>query len=347
MNLGTDPEFFIYDPAEGRVVPAHLLFPLKKDAQPIKRANGTVLPATAYRDGYVVEINLTMAPTCREGLAHTMSEAIYWLNEMLKPKYQLQSWAAAYVNPYSLKEAPADVAEFGCSPSLNAYTGEENRVEIDGWTHDYRYAGGHLHLSIGQYDTSISSRIFKDKGMAQRLVKFWDLFVGVPLTYLTWTDMTYRRRMYYGKAGEFRMQNYRDGYYGIEYRTPDPSVWNNTPLASFATGMMREVVNQYNFIDSMWNPGIEKAVQDAINLGQNLPKMIQKVGQWYSPAVLDLAKRILNPHVFITQPDLRYGQNGWHTFLRSWTDQKCVKDVYSTSSSGYTTAVIKSIEVAG
>jgi len=95
---------------------------------------------------------------------------------------------------------------FGCSPSFNAKTGKVNKMP-DAKMSEKRSCGGHVHVSINDYVMSFDDCI--------ELTKIMDLNLGVPSVLLSKDRQ--RRKLFYGKAGEFRHQ--RERY--LEYRSLD------------------------------------------------------------------------------------------------------------------------------
>lgn len=96
-----------------------------------------------------------------------------------------------------------DVWEFGCEPDYNAYTGRQNpRPENPG---NRRVAGGHIHVGHPE--------AMRDKNK-RWLIKYMDLYLGLPSVVLDDTEESRMRRIFYGKAGSFRPKPY-----GVEYRT--------------------------------------------------------------------------------------------------------------------------------
>lgn len=99
--------------------------------------------------------------------------------------------------------ANPEVWEFGCEPDYNAYSGRQNpRPENPG---NRRVAGGHIHVG--------HTGALKDRSK-RWLIKYMDLYLGLPSVILDNTPESRERRLFYGKAGSFRPKPY-----GVEYRT--------------------------------------------------------------------------------------------------------------------------------
>lgn len=112
--------------------------------------------------------------------------------------------SVAKFNPHFLDTDNAK--EFGCSESFNAKSGKAN-IMPDASESNKRSCGGHLHVSIDDYTMT-----FDD---CKEITKIMDLHLGVPSVIMS--KDTERRKMFYGKAGEFRHQ--RERY--LEYRALD------------------------------------------------------------------------------------------------------------------------------
>ncbi len=92
---------------------------------------------------------------------------------------------------------------FGCDPDYNAYTNRQNpKPEGMG---PKRVAGGHIHVGHANAMGANQKRW---------LIKYMDMYLGLPSIVLDDTAESRERRQYYGKAGAFRPKPY-----GVEYRT--------------------------------------------------------------------------------------------------------------------------------
>lgn len=287
--LGTDPERLIYNASKGAFVSAHTFFGDKDHKETIGKYGAQV-----FRDGYAVEFN---APPqgCRETLAKVIGEAMAIVQgRLLSEGCALYSGSRARITLAELKDAPSDVLVFGCDPSINAYEQALMRVELDASKHEWRYAGGHMHISKpmcyirGKYsrDANEGASWMNNQDDVCLFVKMLDLYIGVPLTCLFPGNDTYERRKYYGKAGEFRVQNYGTSgeaeVMGIEYRTPGPEIWNHPAVASMAFGVMRLVANRFTALKKLWNPALEPAIRRAVDTGIGRLRLLQNVPGFYT-----------------------------------------------------------------
>lgn len=259
--LGADPEFVIKD-ARGVPQSAHLFFPPKE--QPIRCEEGAI-----HRDGFVVEVN-PYAVSCREGVAYLTMQLMKHARKRLPPGWSLDYDAAVRIDPETLRDAPDDVQLFGCEPSWCAYDERGKMPSIDARDHPYRYAGGHLHIS------GYSWMDGQDQGSLY--IRMLDLFVGVPLTFWHAPEDVFLRRRHYGQAGECRFQQYNDGNFGLEYRTPPPYVFSNPAALSYALGTMKLVARHFTTLAAHWNSSMEDVIRHAVNTGEGLEELLPYAG---------------------------------------------------------------------
>jgi hypothetical protein len=110
---------------------------------------------------------------------------------------------------------------FGCDPDHDVFDTETCKI-VDAALHEWRYAGGHIHVSGVD-------------GLMERpldAIKSMVLTAGLAATaYSPVPDLERERLFLYGKPGKFRIQKYGNGEMGIEYRTPSTSWTASFPLA--------------------------------------------------------------------------------------------------------------------
>lgn len=288
MLLGTDPEFFLVD-RDGKPVPAHKAgFGDKHNKM---KLGAKFNQNRAFRDGYAVEVNVG-AYTCRESMCWAVLDALYAIRTEAE-KHNLRVIATPAVQIDLAKDmgpdAPPDVLTFGCDPSWDSYTGEVKVPQLDAMSHEWRYAGGHMHFSTplradkkGVTDGRCAWMLKAED--VQLFVRMLDLYVGVPLTALAESSETFRRRQFYGQSGEFRYQEYKpspaypNGCVGVEYRTPGPEVWASIPTASLAFGQARTIALGFETYKKNWDAGIEKDVRAAIDTGKNVRELVREHG---------------------------------------------------------------------
>ena len=196
-TLGADPEFFVFNTAENRIISSDGIIPGEK-GQPYTKG----LPK-----GYGIEVDNILGeyniPPCttREEWLNNHLFILAWIKDFLhskNPNYSIKHAASSHIDEDQLQ---TDVAkEFGCSMDYNVYT-EEANPKPNGAVTNLRSTGCHIHFG---YDKPSLATSFT-------LLKYFDMFLGIPSIIV---DQDTERRSLYGKAGCFRLTRY-----GFEYRT--------------------------------------------------------------------------------------------------------------------------------
>lgn len=306
LNIGTDPEYVVIGP-DNRPVPAHMV------GFGDKYHKKTFGLGKAFRDGYNIEVNV---PPSKKRI-FLINRVRSTLKEIIKglPKGHVLATLPAYkINLRDIEDAPPDLHTFGCDPSLNAYTGEVTICDLPALTHEERYCGAHMHFSEDGV-TEKSKHWMNDTLMARRFIKMMDGYVGLVLTCMFHRPSQYRRRKYYGKAGEYRYQRYPDGTVGLEYRVPGPELWNDTAVADLAFGVGMWVWHNFKDLADAWEPKLEQDIEHAVNTGVGRMSLLRDVTGFYTAKrIRTVAKQ--HPFFkfdFVNQaPDLR---SGWYSYL--------------------------------
>ncbi len=265
-----------------------------------------------FRDGFAVEFN-PFTNECRDSLANNFVTCVVGAQEMLGEDYKLHSLSTVAIDvDEDLKGAPADLLTFGCDPSWDAYTGEKKVAKVDAMTHPFRYAGGHMHFSTykGAYTLALDYKSLYSNGTTAQgptakennsvgdetvllrpedyplLVKMFDLYVGLPLTYIYESDLIYARREVYGQAGEYRPQKYGDPYMGVEYRSPGPEMWRHMATTGMAFSTARFVIRNFQQLKETWNKDAEPFINVAMNTGKGLEELLPRVPYIYDQDML-------------------------------------------------------------
>lgn len=249
LLFGSDPELFITRP-DGRVVAAHSVGIPYLDKSP------EVVGGRYFRDGWALELN----PHPSENPSELYKNIRNILNNvrMILPKgHGFSSVPCTYIDLSLLNDAPDDVKEFGCNPAYDAYKMQVTKPDVDAKTYPLRSLSGHLHFSgLPHLDNTDN---YPD------IIKFLDLYVGLPLSIIFSRKQQYERRNFYGKAGEFRPQRYSSGTRGLEYRTPDAQVLNHPQIFLFALHASEWVLRHFPILK--WDKSVEADLQEAINKG--------------------------------------------------------------------------------
>lgn len=283
MQFGFDPEFFITNKT-GRAVPAHRFFDEKAPQSNL----------LYFRDGAAVEMN-AIPSTCAAGSINSLFDVIKQARAHLRSKYPEGKLVAtsAMLFPLELWEgAPQDVMEVGCHPSWNAYTVKEKGTEMDLYNHPFRYGGGHMHFS--------SFRNVKDFNTAVKFIKLLDWKIGVLDAFFFGGRNSARRRLFYGRAGDFRFHKAVTGHSGytyklgarwnadydpslykassplrVEYRTPGPEMWlHPNVFVSLYCAIARECDNQLDPLTERLEKIDPERIKTAINTGEGAEALL-------------------------------------------------------------------------
>jgi len=228
-TIGADPEFFIAN-KHGKITAGNDYFPDKY--HPLVLRNGERI----FYDGIPVEIN-PVQNICRETVLGSIHSCLRKVERKLKDSNgRIIIKSAVKVQREVIDNAAPDARVFGCDPDVNAYTRRLNVCEIDASRHLYRYAGGHIH--IGRHDperkVGAEEKLLTEPECHIESIKFLDMIVGTMLLLLDNSSGSKRRKILYGKAGNFRANDH-----GLEYRTPT-NVWLKSPLfSSLIFGMVK------------------------------------------------------------------------------------------------------------
>jgi hypothetical protein len=193
MLTGADPEFFVTN-AKGKVIPAFSFLPAQsRDTR-------------VYEDGFQAE----MAPAPRACHQELFSQIQFCMNDLRRAADQqggtISSQNFVTLTTTELRSGTAKQVSLGCRESSNIY-GEAPFVGVRGRTFPYRMAGGHIHFGVEESAPYLHKH-------AKSIIQAMDVFLGVASVSMFEGMEDPQRRMYYGRAGEYREQKH-----GLEYRT--------------------------------------------------------------------------------------------------------------------------------
>lgn len=190
FTIGADPELFIFNTENKEFIPSFEIFKGGKRNPEIFYEEYAVLS-----DNAMVEFNIPPSDNELDFITRLNTAMEYIQRRLPENCFLTVDEEAEFSKQYTKNER---FMEFGCAPQKNMYNiPGKHPYEIP---ENIRFAGGHIHIGInGQFDK-------------KRLVKFLDIFVGLPL--LTYKNKI-SRQDFYGMPG-----NFRDTSYGLEYRTP-------------------------------------------------------------------------------------------------------------------------------
>lgn len=285
ITLGSDPEFAFFDPEKG-YIPAHAVGIPDRDNKGIPPGGY----GKYFRDGFGLEVNPHPAWCVGNHLSYAkrvMREALTYARKS-HPNLQLRAPSAIDVDLEKVFiDAPADVAEVGCSPSLNIYKewGEKQYGMWNPRIHAIRMFAGHLHF------TGMGPKAHT-REWVEPAIRVLDWLVGVPLTYIFQDEPeVFRRREFYGQAGEYRLQTHVGaggiGIPGIEYRTPGVELWRHQAVTALFAGIARLALD-YNGVENysaelikLYGEEFDERVQIAINTGKGIDDMLRS--EYHSP----------------------------------------------------------------
>jgi hypothetical protein len=207
-TTGTDPEMFVQK-SDGTLLPAFDFLTPKSPT------------TTLYYDGFAGEF--TTAPrSCHVELVQQVRVRLMSLLEAAKkrdPGAKLFPKDVVDVSSF-LETSKPEHLELGCSPSLNAYG--ETVLLPEGKQLPLRTSGLHVHLGISGLPPKSGDKLIQ-------AVKAIDQFYGIISVSLLAGLEDPRRRLFYGRAGEYRLPSH-----GIEYRVPSGINLAN-PLLTYLT----------------------------------------------------------------------------------------------------------------
>lgn len=241
-NIGADPELFIFNTKENRVISSIGLIPGEKGKPYTK---GMPKGYGVEIDNILAEFNIPPVTSCDE-FVHHMEYMKNWIRVFVKkknPDLDILCAASRHIDEDQLQSDEAKL--FGCMPDFNCYTEDVNPRPC-GETTNLRSVGYHIHVG---YDNPTEDQSIK-------MIKYFDAFVGVPSVLL---DNDMERRSLYGKAGSFRFTKY-----GFEYRV----------LSGFWLQSETTIALTWNWIENAINAAKDdielpdsKAVVECINTG--------------------------------------------------------------------------------
>lgn len=218
-TVGADPEVFVVD-KKGVVIPAFDFLPRKGRGNP-------------FWDGFQAEFTTSpsgsMNRSCLAYLTDNIQALLWRLLRTAREhnKDARLSWHSVVEIPNEMMlSAKPEHVDLGCAPSLNAYPhikpiNVENPAGLP-----IRFAGCHIHLGLGPSVRGSKAGI--------RTTKTIDAVFG-PVSIMLLRGMEdERRRLYYGRAGEFRLPRW-----GLEYRTPSSAILSHPAVFHLCFDLIR------------------------------------------------------------------------------------------------------------
>jgi len=262
IYIGCDPEFFFAK--KGQVLGAEKILPeeglIYKPGSDKKRdGDYTSKEATISKiiiDGVQAELN-PRPNTCRANLGNEISACFRKLYTQIKENKSLQV-EFSQVKEVSKKELDSlseKARVFGCTPSRNTYSKEENKITVNPATYKYRSAGGHIHLGY-RSGGEIKEALLEKR---DRVVQMLDIVLGNTCVLIDRDPYAAERRKVYGRAGDYRAPSY-----GIEYRTLSNFWLKSYQLMGLVTGLARMAVEIVAYSENGCD--YEKAILNKVNM---------------------------------------------------------------------------------
>lgn len=263
--LGADPELWIYDNKQQKIISADGLFPGTKE-NPFPVTHGAV-----QVDGMAAEYNILPARTVGEFVFNNVSvlrdlkSIIQHHNPTLDFDFKFQpvaDFGAEYIA--SQRE---EAKRLGCTPDYNAWDDGKETPTPDAEM-PFRTSSGHIHIGWTK-DMDITDPDHIEA--CCMMVKQLDCQLGLYLPQIEGKDGP-RRRELYGKAGAFRPKTY-----GVEYRTPSDVWLTHTSRMQMIFKRTKQAYeellggyqayNQIPFISMSGSDGKVMSVRDIIDSG--------------------------------------------------------------------------------
>lgn len=226
LLIGTDFEMFVKN-GQGKFVSAIPFIEGTKDEPQHVSEKGHMI----QHDGVLAEFNTPPVSIAdREEMWNNIQFVLEEGAKRLPDNLKLECCTNGNYEESELEHPEAKIA--GCSASFCAWKGGDLAPKADfGQTND-RCAGFHLHFSQPGLDVQ--------SGM--RLIRLLDVYVGLPLLFI---DDDKKRRLLYGRAGDFRFKDYGNCS-GVEYRVVSNVVIKNKEVFDYVWNGIKRAISEFN-----------------------------------------------------------------------------------------------------
>lgn len=154
---------------------------------------------------------------------------------------------------------------FGCDPDKDAFNVRWTARILDALTHPYRYGGGHIHFGFKENPPE------SDKDVIRFVKLCAMLFGNFVIANAVNEKLVKLRATYYGMPGKYRIQQYKNGQMGIEYRTP------SNDWLSFDEEKLQQMDSLVDVLYTLYKLGknpkkllLEKTVRAIVNVDREL-----------------------------------------------------------------------------
>lgn len=223
--MGADPEVLVMNGKE--VLPAWE-FLKKQRVPPIQYAYGGYNGGLweTFSDGFQAEWTFSpasciqiFASRIRTGLRQVLAAA-----RTKEPNAELTTACVVSIPKKQMDATSDENAELGCAPSMSIY--DTMPIGLRGRELALRFAGFHLHFGLsGQIDPAA-------------IVGALDELCALPSVAILAGAEDKRRRLFYGRAGEYRLPEH-----GLEYRTLSSTALAHPALVHLFMELARAAVN--------------------------------------------------------------------------------------------------------
>ena len=205
-TFGSDPEFFFLK--GGKVIPSTKVI--------------TAVDTFVKPDGFQGELNPSNN-SCREVAGSYIAEALERAVDFASKQGATLGLDVGYIIPDDVwKSVPLDIKRFGCSPTTNVH--EKKFKRVTGLREKFRAGAGHIHVGFNRaYDKFIDD-----------IVVIMDIVAGNTCVLIDRDVNNSRRRVMYGRAGEYRQKPY-----GLEYRVLSNFWLKHYVLWSMSSALVR------------------------------------------------------------------------------------------------------------
>jgi hypothetical protein len=245
-----------------------------------------------------------------------------------------------------LAAAPKEMLQIGCSVSMNAYG--EAALSVDGESCPIRSAGGHMHFSSIPFSNGPDREyphVFWQQA-APEIVKTMDVLLGLPSVIMADGVDDPRRRMFYGRAGEYRLP-----VHGLEYRVLS-NFWLAHPVLSHTVWEWARVCYTAGLAGiRRYLPVTDEEVREAINqsnavLAKALWQRVEPLAKLLLPcappsryhgAIGERMMHLLTASITKTVPNLDDFMKNWP--VEGWVQHSNTKNCSIANSEWYRASI--------
>jgi len=196
MKLGSDPEVFVFNTKTNQIENAEMYIQGTKEIPFVINENVSIMV-----DGVTLEFT-TKPATCKNSFIEAVSESLFFARLELPEEHQLKFITSSKLDDRFLSDNSRIV---GCDPDMNIYKGCNNEKPV---IEDVFFAGGHIHIGEELESFQIQAVI---KTLDKELLPYVN---SLEKTFKDSFELGMRKKVQYGKKGNFRTKPY-----GIEYRS--------------------------------------------------------------------------------------------------------------------------------